>query len=168
MAWFRSINTGFTALRHNVPNATQNDSKAVILRKAAQHITYLEQLLYKAGIAFSAGTRPPTPAPDEDEVEERGKKYGRDRNERMNGWAKSMSRSRSRSRSRSDSEEKGVDVVMREVGEDEEGEEEIDSGREVRIRGRMDDAEEDGNPRGWDGLRIGGLSTSIRDGRKRS
>lgn len=49
----RSINSGFNALRSALPNSIPTDSKAIVLRKAVTHITQLENLLRKAGIAVT-------------------------------------------------------------------------------------------------------------------
>ena len=51
---FRSINSGFAALRAALPMSTPTDSKAVVLRKAVAHVNHLETLLNHAGIGYSA------------------------------------------------------------------------------------------------------------------
>ncbi|WWC92184.1 uncharacterized protein L201_007138 [Kwoniella dendrophila CBS 6074] len=48
-----SINSGFQALRQALPSSLPTDSKAIILRKAVSHITYLEDLVRRSGIDFS-------------------------------------------------------------------------------------------------------------------
>jgi hypothetical protein len=63
----RSINSGFKALRTTLPSSLAGDSKAIVLRKAVQHINQLEDLLRQAGIAYtgtplSASGGPPPPA----------------------------------------------------------------------------------------------------------
>lgn len=51
----RSINEGFQALRGVTPTAAPADSKAVVLRKAASHILYLEEMLRAATATATAG-----------------------------------------------------------------------------------------------------------------
>jgi hypothetical protein len=79
----RSINSGFQSLRNALPGALPTDSKAIILRKAVEHIKHIEGMLHKAGVnpntnaggsATSGGSGPAlTPSSwDEDGEEGRG------------------------------------------------------------------------------------------------
>jgi hypothetical protein len=90
---FRSINSGFQALRNALPSSIPTDSKAIILRKAVSHIQQLEGLLRRAGIEPIPSGAEWGDSPDRERdvmMDEEAKRPNSD-----NGWDNSMDRSRS-------------------------------------------------------------------------